>query len=102
VSVAELEAREVTMEAPAGGLWSDAWRRLRRNPGAIVGFAMVTIFVFIAIFAPLIAPYSPTDQNLAALHGTCCPGPARRIRSGSTTSVATSSRGSSTVRATRS
>jgi peptide/nickel transport system permease protein len=75
VSVAELEAREVTMEAPGGGLWSDAWRRLRRNPGAIVGFAMVTIFVFIAVFAPLIAPYSPTDQNLAALHGTCCPGP---------------------------
>jgi peptide/nickel transport system permease protein len=75
VSVAELEAREVTMETSGGGLWSDAWRRLRRNPGAIVGFAMVTIFVFIAVFAPLIAPYSPTDQNLAALHGTCCPGP---------------------------
>ncbi len=40
MSVAEVEAREVELEAPSG-LWSEAWRRLRRNPGAIVGFAIV-------------------------------------------------------------
>jgi peptide/nickel transport system permease protein len=74
MSVAELEAREVTLEAPSG-LWSDAWRRLRRNPGAIVGFSLVGLFVFVAIFAPLIAPFDPRAQDLPALGGRCCPGP---------------------------
>jgi peptide/nickel transport system permease protein len=62
MSVAEIEARETGFEA-AGGLWSDAWGRLRRNPGAIVGFVLVGIFVVVAIFAPLIAPYDPREQG---------------------------------------
>ena len=74
MSIAEIEAREVALE-PSSGLWSDAWRRLRRNPGAIVGFALVTVFVSFALFAPLIAPYGPREQNLALLQGSCCPGP---------------------------
>ena len=40
MSIAQLEAREVAMEAPSG-LWREAWYRLRRNPGAIVGFSLV-------------------------------------------------------------
>jgi peptide/nickel transport system permease protein len=74
VSVAEIEAREVQFEAPSG-LWRDAWFRLRHNPGALVGMGLVTLFVVVAIFAPLIAPYDPREQNLAALGGSCCPGP---------------------------
>jgi peptide/nickel transport system permease protein len=74
VSVVELESREIALEAPSG-LWRDAWRRLRRNPGAIVGFALVGLFVFVAVFAPLIAPYDPLEQDLPALEGSCCPGP---------------------------
>jgi peptide/nickel transport system permease protein len=63
MSVAELEAREIQLEAPSG-LWRDAWRRLRRNPGAIIGFLFVLLFVTTAVFAPWIAPYSPTEQGL--------------------------------------
>ena len=55
MSIAEIEAREVALE-PSSGLWSDAWRRLRRNPGAIVGFVLVSVFISVALFAPLIAP----------------------------------------------
>ena len=61
MSVVELEAREVQLGAPSG-LWSDAWHRLRRNPGAIIGFVLVGIFVLVAIFAPLLAPYDPRAQ----------------------------------------
>jgi peptide/nickel transport system permease protein len=74
VSVAELEAREVRLEAPSG-LWSEAWRRLRRNPAAIIGFVLVACFVTVALFAPLIATDGPRETNLALLHGGCCPGP---------------------------
>jgi peptide/nickel transport system permease protein len=62
MSVAELESREVGFQAPSG-LWIDAWRRLRRNPGAIVGFVLVGLFVVVALFAPLIAPSDPRDQG---------------------------------------
>ena len=75
MSVAELESREIALEAPAGGLWSDAWKRLRRNPGALVGFALVGLFVVVAVLAPVLAPYSPREQNLALLAEGCCPGP---------------------------
>jgi peptide/nickel transport system permease protein len=62
VSVVEIEAREVAFEAPSG-LWADAWRRLRRNPGAIVGFVLVGLFVLVAALAPLLAPYDPRAQG---------------------------------------
>jgi peptide/nickel transport system permease protein len=74
LSVAEIEAREVALEAPTG-LWKDAWSRLRRNPGAIVGMCLVGLFVFVAILAPLIAPEDPTVGDLSRLEGSCCPGP---------------------------
>jgi peptide/nickel transport system permease protein len=61
MSVVELESREVAMEGPSG-LWSEAWRRLRRNPGAIIGFALVATFIVIALLAPLLAPYGPREQ----------------------------------------
>jgi peptide/nickel transport system permease protein len=75
MSVAELEAREVQLEAPTGGLWREAWARLRRNPAAIVGFVIVTVFVAAAVFAPVIAPYGPREQNLSLIREGCCPGP---------------------------
>jgi peptide/nickel transport system permease protein len=74
VSVAELEAREVQLEAPSG-LWRDAWLRLKHNPGAIIGFILVGLFVVVAIFAPVIAIEDPTQGDLSRLEGSCCPGP---------------------------
>jgi peptide/nickel transport system permease protein len=75
MSVIELEARDVAIETAPSGLWSDASYRLRRNPGAIAGFVIIAAVVVIAIFAPLVAPFGPREQNLAALRGGCCPGP---------------------------
>jgi peptide/nickel transport system permease protein len=67
MSVAEIEAAELTLEAPAGGLWSEAWYQLIRNPGALLGALFVSVFVVVAIFAPVIAPYGPKEQNLSLL-----------------------------------
>ncbi len=78
MSVAELESREIQIEGMGGGgLWRDAFRKLLRNPGAIVGFILVGIFVGTAIFAPWLAPYDPREQDLSLLSEGCCPGPSR-------------------------
>jgi peptide/nickel transport system permease protein len=41
-------------------LWRDAGRRLRRNPAAMLGLALIGLFVIVAVAAPVIAPYDPT------------------------------------------
>jgi peptide/nickel transport system permease protein len=74
LSVAEIESVELAAAAPSG-LWREAWARLRRNPGAIVGFVLVLGFTLVAIFAPLLAPYGPREQNLSLVADGCCPGP---------------------------
>jgi peptide/nickel transport system permease protein len=74
MSVTELESAEIQLEQPTG-LWSDAWRRLLRNPAAIAGIVLIGLFVFTAIFAGVIAPEDPRDGDLSRLGGSCCPGP---------------------------
>jgi peptide/nickel transport system permease protein len=44
-------------------LWTISFRRMRKNRTAIAGIIILFIFATIAIFAPLIAPYDPLDQN---------------------------------------
>jgi peptide/nickel transport system permease protein len=75
MSIAEVEAQELALEAATGGLWSDAFRRLRRNPGAILGATLVTLFIAAAALAPVLAHGGPKDQNLTLIAGGCCPGP---------------------------
>jgi peptide/nickel transport system permease protein len=75
VSVAEIEAQELALEAATGGLWHDALRRLVRNPAAILGALLVFVFVVAAVFAPLLAHGNPKDQNLTLIVSGCCPGP---------------------------
>lgn len=38
------------------------WRAFRENRGAVLGLAVVMFIVFIAIFAPLLAPHDPLEQ----------------------------------------
>ena len=46
---------------PHSNLWVDAFRRLIRNRLALIGLIIVTLFVLIAIFAPLLAPYGQSE-----------------------------------------
>jgi peptide/nickel transport system permease protein len=47
------------------GLWSDAFRRLIRNPPAMLGVVLIILFVLTAVLAPFIAPYLPLEGTLA-------------------------------------
>lgn len=42
-----------------------AFRSLLRSPMAIFGASMLLVFVFLAIFGPLLSPHGPRQQNLA-------------------------------------
>jgi peptide/nickel transport system permease protein len=61
MSIAEATAQELHVE-DASGLLRDAMQRLRSNRAALVGLAIITIFLIAAIFAPLIAPYGPVER----------------------------------------
>lgn len=60
--------------APAElGLDADAprgrpWRVLLRSPGGTFGAAVVLVLAVMAVFAPIVAPHGPLDQDLAAAH----------------------------------
>lgn len=45
-------------------LWQDAWLRLRKNHLAVLGLAILVVFIVIALLTPWIAPYSYQEQNL--------------------------------------
>lgn len=67
--MAEVEASPMAALGAAGeaaavrqaSLWRDAWRRLIRNRLAVVGMGIVAVFMVLAAFAPLLAPYSEAE-----------------------------------------
>ncbi|MGM0414851.1 MAG: ABC transporter permease [Bacillota bacterium] len=58
---------ELTEKKDNHGLWYDSWRRLKRNKAAMLGLIMAGIFILIAIFAPVFAPYPPNEINLLSV-----------------------------------
>jgi len=57
-------------------MWRDAFRRLRRNPAAIAGAVIVGLFLLVAIFAPILAPYGGEDlPGRTEITPTSIPGP---------------------------
>jgi len=59
------DAIALRREERSVGLWTDAFRRMRRSPAAIIGATIVGTFVLVAIFASFLAPYDPTRGSLA-------------------------------------
>lgn len=43
-------------------LFGLAWRRLRRDQGALIGAGLVLLLIVAALLAPLIAPHDPAEQ----------------------------------------
>lgn len=67
---------EIAQPTPAGNivqlkesqkgesLWQESWRRLRRNRLAVIGGIIILINIFMAIFAPVLAPRAYDRQTL--------------------------------------
>jgi peptide/nickel transport system permease protein len=57
-------AYEVRAHGSRAGLLRQAWDRfkiVRKYPTGVVGMVLVALFVLVAVFAPLIAPYGPFE-----------------------------------------
>jgi peptide/nickel transport system permease protein len=64
---APTDAASLGRQVAAQSLTRDALHRLRRNPGAVAGAVVLVLMIFLAVFAPLIAPYDPIEQDSQAI-----------------------------------
>lgn len=49
---------------PPQSFLKDAWRRLKKNKGAVVSLGIVVLFIILALLAPFISPHDPLEQNV--------------------------------------
>lgn len=61
ITVAEAAKRESVREIE--GLWKSAFRRLRKNKLAAISMWFLVFLVLVAIFGPMISPYSYSQQD---------------------------------------
>ena len=54
----------------AKGFWADAWDRVLRRRGAVVGLCWIGVIAFFAVFAPLVANAHPLTLVRVASDGT--------------------------------
>ncbi len=63
VSREEKKAKKIQKEGLS--YWQDVWMRLKSNKMAVAGLMIIIIVSFLAIFGPLMSPYTYDEQNFA-------------------------------------
>lgn len=53
-----------TIVRPSVGFWKDAWQRLLKNKVAVFGMATIVVLTIMAIFGPMVTPYTYSQQSL--------------------------------------
>src|SRR5690348_36370 len=61
-AVGTLTAEEI-LEDESPGLWTQAFRRLRKNRAAIISLVVIVLLYVVAVFATQLAPYDPNDPH---------------------------------------
>jgi peptide/nickel transport system permease protein len=56
------DIEDLASSDPSPGLWRGAFSRLLRRKSGIAGLVIIGFIVLVAIFAPFIAPFSPTEN----------------------------------------
>ncbi|MGH2549711.1 MAG: ABC transporter permease, partial [Thermomicrobiales bacterium] len=57
----------IALSPKSRGLASDTFHRIRKNPGALAGLIVLIAIILSAIFAPVVAPNDPIEQNTQAI-----------------------------------
>ena len=70
MAIEEILSEAKVVEAAPGrrerGLWRDAMRETFRKRSARLGVAILGLLVFIAVFAPLLAPYGELEVLISS------------------------------------
>ncbi|WPH20987.1 ABC transporter permease subunit [Variovorax paradoxus] len=53
------------VRAAPPGPWREFWTAFSANRGAVIGLATIAVLLFVALFAPWIAPHAPNETNSA-------------------------------------
>ncbi len=48
------------MSKASSGYWATVWRQFKRNKAALIGLALILLFLVTAAIAPFVAPYDPS------------------------------------------
>ncbi len=56
------EKKGLIIQRHSLSFWKDAWRRLKKNPTAMVGLALIIILLLFAFAGPFIVPYKYDEQ----------------------------------------
>ncbi|MBO9306265.1 ABC transporter permease, partial [Thermomicrobium sp.] len=57
--------RDLALRRPPRSLWSNAWRRFRKNRLALLGLSYIAFLAVVAVAAPIIAPHNPVKSDVA-------------------------------------
>ena len=60
---APVSARRLGRGGASRSLTRDALIRIARNPGALLGAAVLAVLIVLTVFAPIVAPYDPIAQD---------------------------------------
>lgn len=63
LNIAELRREIASLKQKRTSQFYLGWLRFKRNKLAMVGLSFAMVIVFLAVFAPLIAPYGPFDTD---------------------------------------
>ncbi|WP_313343474.1 ABC transporter permease [Sedimentibacter sp.] len=48
--------------------WKDAWRRIKKNKVAYTGLIIILVYIFLAVFGPIISQYKYTEINSSKMN----------------------------------
>ena len=60
----DAQAEEIVR--PSTTYWHDVWARFRKDPLALVGLIIIVAMALMAIFLPMVSPYSYDGMDLTA------------------------------------
>ena len=66
----DAEKQTDVISRPSLTYWQNAWQKLRRDPLAMAGIVVIILMILLAIFGPLIQPYTYDGQDYSAINQT--------------------------------
>lgn len=62
------KGKDESIETQHLSFWKDAWLRLRKNRGALIGVILIILIITMALVGPYLTKYDYDQQNIAASH----------------------------------